>query len=458
MNLLLKIGCPLSFISHLMPVLLTVSLIFSGWVPPINQRPLKADWCQCVIFILNMLGIEQIPGEYWTAASLAVPDASGKTWMDYQGYTKRPTGQSPQTGDLLVLDGGAEVITVQIWDQAEHLVPVPVDVWAGHIGIVLDAELVEKENARYQQVNLLSANWGVSSTSLGVVGSCFNVDQSIFLLPENYKKASFFYASDPVKMRERMVNRAKRWSNLGLTANPQASLDGFPITPSGFISEVLQPVGNRAITPAITDIQKTLIDIQPEAALTGDFVLFGDESNPGLGVISAFESDGTDKGNPSYEVIAFQQGGKVTIPEKWEFHKADMDWYATLPDKTTSKVRFYRYKDLPDHSAFWGKIRFSRDSSNEDRVDFALTDGGTGEITVNHLVLKAYSILPDSNSLSAAVTQVPMDDYLTLKPGELVTLSAPIRFPTLGNYLLGIQFEVQNKTIQIMDYEKLTIN
>ncbi len=171
----------MTILSYSMRFLIAASLVIAGWIPPVNQRPLEADWCQCVIFVLNLLGIEQIPGEYWTASSLAIPDEAGKTWMNYQGYTQRPSGQIPKTGDLLVLSGGAEVITVQSWDCTEHLVPVPVDVWAGIYGIVLEAAQVEKEGQSYVQVHLLSANWGVSSRNLGVVGSCFNVDDSLFL-------------------------------------------------------------------------------------------------------------------------------------------------------------------------------------------------------------------------------------------------------------------------------------
>jgi hypothetical protein len=144
-------------------LLLASELVFSGFTPSVVTKPVSADWCQCVIFVLNLMGIEQIPGDYWTAASLAEPDKAGTSWMEYQGFTKRPVGELPLTGDLLVLAGGAEVITAQIWDGTEHLVPVPVDVWAGHIGIVENALKVKKDGIPYLQISLLSANWGVNA-------------------------------------------------------------------------------------------------------------------------------------------------------------------------------------------------------------------------------------------------------------------------------------------------------
>jgi len=90
--------------------------------------------------------------------------------MNYQGFSKRSEGEIPQLSDLLLLAGGAEVETVQTWNGIEHLVPVPVDVWAGHIGIVENAQKGVKEGQTFFQVKLLSANWGVNAKTAGVLG------------------------------------------------------------------------------------------------------------------------------------------------------------------------------------------------------------------------------------------------------------------------------------------------
>jgi len=55
-------------------LLLITGLIIPGQLSRGMPMPVSADLRQCVIFVLNLMGIEQIPGDYWTAASLAVPD------------------------------------------------------------------------------------------------------------------------------------------------------------------------------------------------------------------------------------------------------------------------------------------------------------------------------------------------------------------------------------------------
>ncbi len=254
------------------------------------------------------------------------------------GWTIRVTqyaqaGRLPETGDLLVLSGGAEVITVQTWNDTEHLVPVPVDVWAGHIGVVLKAQETEKEGTAYYQVNLLSANWGVNARNLGVVGSCYNADDSVFLVEKGDKKASFFYASDPRKMRERMVNRAERWSMLGsLPSGANTTMDGFPITPGGFVSNVLQPVGDTPLVPSIMDVSGTLNEIDAEIALPGDFVVSGGTENPGLGVITALKEP-VDEKRWEGEVIYMPGKGRLSGPDLWQIEKEVFsNWTGNLAD------------------------------------------------------------------------------------------------------------------------------
>ncbi|MEI8132821.1 MAG: hypothetical protein WCG34_10330 [Leptolinea sp.] len=56
-------------------LLLIIGQVIPAQFPKVVTRPVSADWCQCVIFVLNLMGIEPIPGEYWTAASLTAGTA-----------------------------------------------------------------------------------------------------------------------------------------------------------------------------------------------------------------------------------------------------------------------------------------------------------------------------------------------------------------------------------------------
>lgn len=448
----------MNYPAYLINALVAVSLTFGSWLIPGPARQNRADWCQCVIFILNILGIEQIPGEYWTAASLAEVDSQGKTWMDYQGYSRRVAGSMPQTGDLLVLLNGAEVITVQSWDNLEHLVPVPVDVWAGHIGIVLKAETIQKEGTDYLQIHLVSANWGVNSQSLGVVGSCYNVDESTFLIPVAYKKASFFYASDPVKMRERIVNRAKRWASLGLSVNAQSSLDGFPITPSGFISHVLEPVGEKAITPVVTDIRAVLIEIEPQGILPGDVLIFGEDKNPGLGVITGISSTVAINNQLKLDFISLQPGKKVVGPETWLVEKENEGWSSVQPGLNSTAVRFFRYRAIPAYPALPERMKITRDGDGDDyQVTLPLTNGGNGELVLHEIELVVYSVTPEGKSDTTAGIHVPLTDKLTLKPGESTSLITTIRLTDAGQYRVDLQSNEFVDPFWLEDSEKTSV-
>ena len=380
---------------------------------PALASPPRADWCQCVIFTLNLLGIQQIPGEYWTAASLAVPDSYGKTWMDYQGYRKRTAGETPATGDLLVLSGGAEVITVQTWSGSEHLVPVPVSAWTGHMGIVLGIEMVEKEGTAYRQVRLMSANWGVLAENLGVVGSCYNVDESTFLLPDGYSKAEFFQPVDPVKMRERMVNRANRWAYLSLFSSPGAVVDGFPITPSGLISYVLEPVNSKPLTPAVTDLSRNLADIPSEAALAGDIVLAGTTMDPGLGVITQVLENRVEnewKGQVTYLL----PGGRVNGPVEWDLVKRENQWMRKNDMGGEDAVHFLRYRNLPDYINFSHISVLPGEEPQAVSIRFTVSNGGTGQAESSRLVARVY---PRETIPTPAAVGPIMEQELTTIPG-----------------------------------------
>jgi hypothetical protein len=441
-------------------VLLITGLVIPGLLPVGRVKPVSADWCQCVIFVLNLMGIEQIPGEYWTAASLAMPDDTGKTWMDYQGFSKRRAGELPQPGDLLVLAGGAEVVTGQSWDGTEHLVHVPVDVWAGHIGIVENAQKIEKDGQPYLQVTLLSANWGVNAKPAGVVGSCYNVDESTFLLPDSYKKAQFFFAVDPIKMRERVVNRAKRWSLLGITANPQVTMDGYPITPVGFASAALQEPGELRLTPSALEKSNTdLVEIYGAAAQPGDVVIFaGGNGDPGYGIISGNRTPVITCRQVVFQLISMQPGGRVTGPETWNLIRRDENWIRVLPDNSVTIVRFYRFDGLPGYPLpGTSGITWVRDIARRVSVTFTLLNGGGNSIEITNLFIQARSRQTDvmGNHL---VIKFPEETKITLKAGEMYTYSYSVKFPTAGEYELDAHYEWQNLPILTKNVTVIQVN
>lgn len=420
--------------------------MLSAWAPAINPSPLSAEWCQCVIFVLNLLGIQQIPGEYWTAASLAIPDQNGLTWMDYQGYKRRPEKELPVSGDLLVLAGGAEVITEQTWSGSEHLVPVQVDVWAGHLGIVLQAESVEKDGTDYMRIHLLSANWGVNSHSLGVVGSCFNVDESVFLLPVGYKKASFFFAFNPGKMRDRMINRANRWAMHGFSASSISTMDGFPINPSGFISQVLEPIGSQPLVPVITDIAGTLVSIPIENLLPGDILLFGDKKEPGFGIITSIKGM-ENEASWDGQVISFIAGGKVLGPENWHLLYSAGKWTKDTSDPSLGQIRFFRYSRLPSYPVI---TRFEFQNGNAARslqYSLELLNGGGQSLSNMELSLVIYERKDSMVDTTSPIHTIKINGPSEVHSGDRESYTGIISPLPKGDYQIRLKYKTPDNPI-----------
>lgn len=426
-----------------------ICLLLSAWMPAGNPAPLPADWCQCVVFVLNLLGIQQIPGEYWTAASLAVPDQAGLTWMDYQGYRKRQDVELPETGDLLVLNGGAEVITEQTWGGSEHLVPVQVDAWAGHLGIVLRADEVEKDGTIYWKIHLLSANWGVNSHALGVVGSCFNVDESSFLLPVGYKKAAFFFPSDPAKMRERMVNRAVRWARLSLPPNPKTTMDGFPITPLGFISQALDPIGPQPLVPVITDINGSLVPIPAENAIPGDILLFGENVDTGIGVVTSITNVDREK-TWGGQVIYFLPGGRAKGPEDWNLSYLAGKWSKEFGEPALGHIRFMRFSRIPSYPVV---TRFELQSGNiPHSLEYSIEwiNGGGETLSIPALSLAIYERKESGVDSVSPVDTIKIDDFSEINPDGRASFSGSIAPLPTGDYQIWLRYTTtDNKTTTI---------
>lgn len=449
----------LNFPNILVHIGVTASLAIHSLLIPIINRPVSADWCQCVVFILTILGIDQIPGEYWTAASLAVPDENGQTWMDYQGYTIRPSDQIPQTGDLLVLAGGAQVVTVQEWNASAHLVPVPVDVWAGHIGIVLGAEEAEYENTTYYRIHLLSTNWGVNSKYLGVVGSCYNADESEFLIVKGDKKASFFYETDPRKMRERIVNRAERWARLGLMETTEVTMDGFPITPTGFVSHVLRPVGDEPLIPPIPNIKNELIPVEPQSLIPGDIVLLGEENNPGYGVII---SPGSVTGTRTWtgSLVSFAPNARVSGPDEWTASRNGDNWVRVAPKGGSQKIKFLRYKSLPGYLNLPSteSIRVD-DIRNNPRLELTLDNGGGKPLTINSISITLTRIPVEASSMSESITIHDNNfDKPVMQAGERQKFVFQFASVKPGNYRMIVSYSAGEEGIQTAGEIVLTVD
>ena len=427
---------------------LTTGLVFSFIPGVVLTRPVSADWCQCVIFVLNRLGIQQIPGEYWTAASLAVPDDTGKTWMDYQGYAKRLDGELPQPGDLMVLAGGAEVITAQVWDGSEHLVPVPVDIWAGHIGIVENAQKMEKENQSYLQITLLSANWGVNAKPAGVIGSCYNVDESVFLLPVGYKKAQFFFAENPMKMRERIVNRANRWSLLGIEPNTSATLDGYPVSPAGFVSAALVEPGAHPLKPMLVKPETDFTAINFESTQSGDIVTFADKiGDRGYGIITEIDPSKTNNRQISIQATYMLTGSRAIGPETWNLFRKDEDWTRIFPDGTAVSVHFYRFKMLQGYPRFGDRgVTWVKSSPHVVNVNFILSNAGGKEIAISNIYIKVRNQNFNGEENQPAV-KFPVEPKITLHAGEMFVYSHSATLPMNGEYELDIYYDWENKPV-----------
>jgi hypothetical protein len=409
-----------------------------------HQRPVptQAEWCQCVIFVLNIIGIEQIPGDYWTAASLAVVDESGKTWMDYQGFQIRLAKNMPKSGDLLVLDGGADVITAQIWSGTEHLVPVPVDLWAGHIGIVETARIVSKEGQDYLQVKLLSSNWGVNAVPSGVIGSCYNVDESIFLIPIGYKKAHFFFADDPVKMRERIVNRAERWAFWGVTDNPLSSMDGFPITPIGFINAALREPGTNLMHPQLLDFSRDLNEIALVDTLPGDVISFGvtDQEN-GFGIVTDLVSKSDRASMHGIKVIPFIKNRSVFGPVQLVLEREGDSWIGTLTDGQAYPVKFLRFNGLPGYPILdQDRTIWYRQNGNRVGVSGIIANGGGQPTDISDIEIFAKMLSTDPIQ-SDAIIKFHVNNRLDIDPGTMEILSGSTEFPKAGNYSLTIRYK-----------------
>lgn len=225
----------LSLIKRIVFAVVLLAFCFPGSVRA--ERKGLADWCQCAIFVVNYLGLDIIPGDYFTAGSFVVPDSSGITWMEYQGFKERNPVNVPQRGDVVVIKPNGQVFFREE-PGSSNLVLVNVDAWAGHIGIIESAEKAVVNEKEYWQVTLLSSNWGVNATSPFVKSSCFNVDRSEILIAKDDSQASFWYQDNIEKQRTHILNLAKQLANGNYHVSLDKTIDGYPIIGAGMVGYV----------------------------------------------------------------------------------------------------------------------------------------------------------------------------------------------------------------------------
>jgi len=116
-------------------------------------------------------------------------------------------------------------------------------------------------------------------------------------------------------MRERVVKRAKRWSLLGLRANSLATIDGYPISPAGFVSAALQEPGEHPLKPGLVARRTDFIEIYGSGIQPGDVVIYdGKNGETGFGIITEIGLAMNTSRQKVIKVISMQPGGsKIEI-------------------------------------------------------------------------------------------------------------------------------------------------
>jgi hypothetical protein len=202
-----------------------------------------AEWCQCAIFVVNHLGLEIIPWEYYNAGSFAAPDDSGRTWMEYQGFSRRPAGENPQNGDVVVIRPNGKVFIPEN-GEGSRLMAVNA-AWTGHIGVVESSESAIRDGTQYWLLTFISSNWGVNAGPMFVRSNCYNVDRSNVWVEKSDPDFSFWQPTDPTLQRQHILNIARQLANGYYHVAIDGTIDGYPVSGDGMFAYIwnleLQP-------------------------------------------------------------------------------------------------------------------------------------------------------------------------------------------------------------------------
>jgi hypothetical protein len=226
-----------------------------------------AGWCQCAVFVVNNLGLEIIPGEYYTAGSFVVPNERGRTWMEYQGFSLRPPGENPRSGDVVVIRPNGRVFIPESGEGSQFMEVNAA--WTGHIGVVESVEAKTIEGIDTWRLTFLSSNWGVNAGPMFVRSNCFNVDRSVVWIEKTDPDFSFWLQTDPQLQRRHILNIGRQLANGYYHVGIDGKVDGYPLTGDGLTAYMW----NVAIPPdgALDEaLAANRAEVSAASALPGD--------------------------------------------------------------------------------------------------------------------------------------------------------------------------------------------
>ncbi len=154
--------------------------------------------------------------------------------MEYQGFSLRPPGENPRSGDVVVIRPNGRVFIPEAGDDS-RLMEVNA-AWTGHIGVVESAEAEIIEGIDTWRVTFLSSNWGVNAGPMFVRSNCFNVDRSLVWIEKNDPDFSFWLQTDPQLQRRHILNIGRQLANGYYHVGIDGTVDGYPLTGDGLIA------------------------------------------------------------------------------------------------------------------------------------------------------------------------------------------------------------------------------
>jgi hypothetical protein len=397
-----------------------------------------AEWCQCAIFVVNHLGLEIIPGDYWTAGSFVIPDEAGKTWMEYQGFSRRPDGENPERGDVVVIRPNGRVYFPES-EGSQNLVLVNADPWAGHIGVIDAAEETTVAGLDYWQITFLSSNWGVNATSMFVRSGCFNVDRSVVLVEKGYQEVSFWKQTAPELQRRHILNIARQLANGNYHLGIDGTVDGYPVSGQGLIAYAW----NVDLTPggSIEEIlTANAVEVPPGAIQPGDALMLTDEGSI-FGIYTGADGNGGDWFKSGFAYRFAPSAGTMQGPELL----ADF-----LTPQQAAHVHVYRSKAIaPDLLLEGFEIRTEADGTVT--ATYLLRNQGGKTVTVNSASVR---IASPQGSLAVG-SEVVENKTIEVPAGQEYVYKSEITVMKSGVYLLQPTLVVDGKVIYFPEMEKV---